>query len=383
MAVGCGPLIEVLAEVPDPRKRRGKRHPLVAILALACAAMLAGYRSYSAIAEWGANYGPEVMRGLGFTRESGPCASTLCNVLKRIDRNAFEAKLSDWAQSVVESTPIADASEDESELVAIDGKALRGSKKQGAPAAHLLSALSHRLGLTLGQWGIDDKTNEITGMPAVLRGLVLEGRIFTVDALHTQVETAKAIIAGEGDYVMIVKKNQPELLADIKLVFEERELLAETMTTAETLDIGHGRIERRRLTASTALVGYCGWPGHQQVFAVERKRIIKKTGEVETETEYGVTSCLPERADASRLLRYVRGHWQIENKSHHVRDVTFDEDRSQVRVGSIPQVMAALRNIAIGLLRLAGESNIAAACRRFAAQPWAALELIGIRSTTE
>lgn len=382
MAVGWRPLIEVLAEVPDPRKRRGKRHPLVAILALACIAVLAGYRSYSAIAEWGRNYGPEVMRALGFTRESGPCASTLCNVLKVIDQDAFEAKLGDWADSVLECTPIPETVEDKAELVAIDGKELRGSKKQGAPAAHLLSALSHRLGLTLTQRGIDDKTNELTGLPEVLRGLVLEGRIFTVDAIHTQVKAAKAIIAGKGDYVMIVKENQPELLAEIKLVFEERVLLAETMTTADTLDIGHGRIERRRLTASTALVGYSRWPGHQQVFEIERKRIIKKTGEVETETEYGVTSRTPDQADARRLLSYVRGHWQIENKSHHVRDMTFDEDRSQVRVGSIPEVMAALRNTAIGLLRLAGEPSITAACRRFAAQPWAALELIGIRPTS-
>ena len=378
MEVEYRTLIAVLADVPDPRKRRGKRHPLVAILALACIAMLAGYRSYSAIAEWGRNYGPEMMRALGFTREGGPCASTLCNVLKVIDRDAFEAKLTDWAESVLESTPIPEASENRPELVAIDGKELRGSKKQRAPAAHLLSALSHRLGLTLNQKGIEDKTNEITGMPELLRGLVLEGRIFTMDAIHTQVKTAKAIIAGKGDYVMIVKENQPDLLAEIKLVFEEWQLLAETMTTADTLDIGHGRIERRRLTASTALVGYSRWPGHQQVFEIDRKRIIKKTGEVETETEYGVTSCTPDRADAAQLLSYVRGHWQIENKSHHVRDVTFDEDRSQVRVGSIPQVMAALRNTAIGLLRLAGEPNIAAACRRFAAFPRSALTLIGI-----
>lgn len=263
-------MIEVLAEVPDPRKPRGKRHPLVAILALACAAMLAGYRSYSAIAEWGHNYGPEVMRALGFTREASPCASTLGNVLRVIDRDAFEAKLGNWADSVLKATPMPEGSEDQPDLVAIDGKELRGSKKQGAPGAHLLSALSHRLGLTLNQRAVDDKTNEIPAMPEVLRGLVLEGRILTVDAMHTQIETAKAIVAGKGDYVMIVKENQPDLLAEIKLVFEERELLAETMTTAETLDIGHGRIEHRWLTASTALVGYCRWPGHQQVFEIKR-----------------------------------------------------------------------------------------------------------------
>jgi predicted transposase YbfD/YdcC len=115
------------------------------------------------------------------------------------------------------------------------------------------------------------------------------------------------------------------------------------------------------------------------VFQRERQVIRKKTGEVRAEVVAGVTSLTPERADAARLLALVRDHWHIENKSHWVRDVTFDEDRSQVRCGHIPQVMAALRNTAIGLLRWAGETNIAAACRRFAAQPVLALELIGIQ----
>jgi predicted transposase YbfD/YdcC len=115
-----------------------------------------------------------------------------------------------------------------------------------------------------------------------------------------------------------------------------------------------------------------------QVFQVERQIIIKKTGEVRAEVVAGVTSLPPERADAGRLLALVRGHWHIENQSHWVRDVTCDEDRSQVRCGNIPHVMAAFRNTVIGLLRWAGHTNIAAACRRCAAQPTLALELIGI-----
>jgi hypothetical protein len=114
------------------------------------------------------------------------------------------------------------------------------------------------------------------------------------------------------------------------------------------------------------------------VFQLERQVIIKKTGEVREEVIAGVTSLTPERADATRLLALVRGQWHSENQSHWVRDVTFDEDRSQVRCGSIPQVMAALRNTVIGLMRWAGHTNMAAACRRFAAQPRAALHLIGI-----
>ena len=144
------------------------------------------------------------------------------------------------------------------------------------------------------------------------------------------------------------------------------------------MDVGHGRVETRNLTTSESLVGYSDWPGMAQVFELGRHVITKKTGKERVEVVYGVTSLRPERATPGRLLALVRGHWQIENKSHWVRDVTFDEDRSQVRCGNIPRIMAALRNTVIGLLRWAGETNIAAACRRFAAQPAQALALIGI-----
>jgi hypothetical protein len=126
-------------------------------------------------------------------------------------------------------------------------------------------------------------------------------------------------------------------------------------------------------------VGYSDWPGLAQVFELGRYVLTPQTTEERVEVVYGVTSLSPERGTPERLLALVRGHWQIENKSHWVRDVTFDEDRSQVRCGNIPQVMAALRNTAIGLLRWAGYSNMAAACRRFAAQPDLALTLIGIK----
>ena len=138
---------------------------------------------------------------------------------------------------------------------------------------------------------------------------------------------------------------------------------------AETIDCGHGRIAQRRLQSSDVLVDSGDWPGLAQVFQVERQVVIKKTGEVREEVIAGVTSLAPEDADAARLLTLIRGQWLIENQSHWVRDVTFDEDRSQVRCGNIPQVMAAFRNTAIGLMRKAGDTNIAAACRRFAAQP--------------
>jgi predicted transposase YbfD/YdcC len=369
------PLVASLHEIPDPRYSRGRRHPLVAILALMCVAMLCGYRSYSAMAEWGRCYGQKLARALGFTHAKTPCAATLYQVLRQLDGNLVEATLGAWAASVLTALPPAPG---ELEALAIDGKTLRGSRKQGAPAVHLLSVLSHRLGLTLWQQAVADKTNEIPVLEDVLRELVVEGRVITVDALLTQRAVAERMVHGGGDYVMLVKGNQPQLQHDIQLVFHETHMLAETMATAETVDSGHGRLEQRRLTASSALVGYSDWPGLAQVFQLERSVIMKKRGEQRHEVVYGVTSLSRDQAGPERLLGLVRQHWSIENKSHWVRDVTFDEDRSQVRCGSIPQVMAAFRNTAMGLMRCAGETTIAAACRRFAAKPWAALALIGI-----
>jgi predicted transposase YbfD/YdcC len=368
------PLIDVFADIPDFRKARGKRHPLSAILALSCCAMLCGHRSYSAIADWGRDYGIAIAQALGFTHAT-PCASTLHTIFGQLDVEAFEAKLGAWADHLMRHTP--SACEGLDEAMAIDGKTLRGSKKQGAPGTHLLSVVGHRLGLTLSQQAVDDKTNEIKAVETVLEQIVLEGRVVTMDALLTQRHIAQTIVDKGGDYVMIVKDNQRQLKADIELVFTLPPW-GDTQEPIRTVEAGHGRIESRNLTTSTALVGYSDWPALAQVFEVGRQVIDKKTGKERVEIVYGVTSLPPDRASAQRLLELVRGHWAIENRSHWVRDVTYDEDRSQVRHGHIPQVMAALRNTAIGLLRWAGYRNIARAGRQLAAQPAQALGLIGL-----
>jgi predicted transposase YbfD/YdcC len=337
--------------------------------------MLCGYRSYSAMAEWGRNYGARLAQALGFTHDT-PCAATLHTIFRRVHRDEVEAHLGAWADSVVESLPA--APETPEVAMALDGKTLRGSKKQGAPGTHLLSALAHHVGVTLAQHAVDDKTNEITAVETLLGQLVLEGRMVTMDALLTQRHVAQPIVDKGGAYVRIVKDNQPQLHADIELVFALPPA-GDRQETARTVDIGHGRIEQRNITTSEALMGYSDWPGLAQVFALGRHVITQKTTEERVDVVYGGTSLNSERGTPERLLDLVRSHWQIENKSHWVRDVTFDEDRSQVRCGNIPQVMAALRNTPIGLLRWAGYSNIAAACRRVAAQPDLALTLIGIK----
>ncbi|MHA2302627.1 MAG: ISAs1 family transposase [Candidatus Thorarchaeota archaeon] len=375
----CKSLMEILSEVPDFRKAKGKRHPLSAILAMSCVAIMCGCRSYSAIADWGRNYDRRFIKALGFTHKKTPCIATLYTIFKKIDIKFVETKLGEWSEGILGHNQEQGSVADES--VAVDGKALRGSLKQGADITYLLSAVSHQLGLTLAQCSVDfkdgDKTNEIGAMPEVLKNLVLEGKIITTDAMHTQRVTCQTIVDGGGDYVTIVKDNQHQLLDDVKTTFHGPFSWMLEKSYDATLDAGHGRIEKRCLTACDELPHYMDWPGVEQVFMVERATIVKKTGEYYAETVYGITSLTPQQADASRLSSLVRGHWHIENRSHWVRDVTFDEDRSQVRSGNIPQVMAALRNTAIGLMRWAGETNIAAACRMFAAKPRLALKLIG------
>jgi predicted transposase YbfD/YdcC len=340
--------------------------------------MLCGARSYSAIAEWGRHYGAHLARALGF-RHIPPCAATLHRMFRCLDGVGFEAQLGAWAESVVASMPLGAGRPHAAEpAVALEGTTLRGSRKQGAPGVHLLSALAHQVGVTLAQQAVADKTHEITVVETVLSQLVLTGRVVTMDALLTQTAVAQTLVEAGGDYVMVVKANQPQLRADLELIFAEPPV-GDSQDTTDTIERGHGRIEPRRLTTSQALVGYRAWPGLAQVFALERAVIISTTGEVRSETIYGVTSLPAQRATPSRLLELVQGHWLIENQWHGVRDVTFDEDRSQVRCGHIPQVMAALRNTTIGLLRRAGYSNIAAACRLLAAQPARALALIGIQ----
>ena len=176
---------------------------------------------------------------------------------------------------------------------------------------------------------------------------------------------------------MLVKENQGGLLALLELHLASPLAARVQRQTVEVREVGHGRIERRCLTSSAVLAGRGVWPGLAQILRLERER-REKRGKGQVEVVYGVTSLSAQQAGPGVLLSLARGHWGIENRSHHVREVTFAEDGCRVRCGSVPQVLAALRNTAIGLLRQAGWQNIAAATRYSAAQPWEALALLGL-----
>jgi DDE family transposase len=188
-------VIEVLATVPDFRRAQGTRHPLRAILGLAVAATLCGYRSYAAMAEWGRFYDADLVRALGFTRPKTPSVGTFHAVFRGLDREAFEAALATWAAQCLAALP---PRRGEPEPLALDGKSLRGSRKQGAIDVHLLSVLSQRLGLTVAQQAVDDKSNEIPAAKELLAGLLLEGRVITMDALLCQKEIAALIVEKGG-----------------------------------------------------------------------------------------------------------------------------------------------------------------------------------------
>jgi len=186
-----------------------------------------------------------------------------------------------------------------------------------------------------------------------------------------------AKVDGQGDYVMIVKKNPPALQADIALVFTGKEAPLFLEERAATLGTAHGRIEVRTIQTCSALNDFLAGPGVQQVFRLDHTTTLLKTQHVRAETIHHVTSLSPQRAGAAILLRIVRGQWSIENHSHWVHDVTFGEDQSQVRKGHLPQVLATLRNVAIGLIRLRRFRFVPPALDDFAAHPFEALAAIG------
>jgi predicted transposase YbfD/YdcC len=215
----------------------------------------------------------------------------------------------------------------------------------------------------------------LTVAPRVLDGFPLARRIVTGDALYCQRSLCERIMAEGGAYFFVAAENQPRLYDELYWLFEWPAPDETPFATAVEHRQHGDRIETRRLWASAALTGYSDWPGLRQVCKIERR--VVRAGQVSRETAYAVTSLGPATTPAE-LLRLWRGHWAIENRLHYVRDVTLGEDASQVRSGSAPEVLAALRNVVIGLLRGAGHTNLAAALRHYAWQPGTALRLLGL-----
>lgn len=217
---------------------------------------------------------------------------------------------------------------------------------------------------------------ELSLAPHLLKVVPLQGRVVTGDALYCQRRVCQQVVEEGGDYLVAVKENQRGLHEDIALVFSQPPP-GENFPWVEQEGRHGDRREVRRLWATTALQGYLDWPGAQQVCKVVR-RVVSK-GEVSQKVGYAITSLGPPQASAQRLLEVWRGHWGIENRLHYVRDETLGEDRCRVRSGNAPHLLAALRNVVLGLLRLQGTANIAAALRHYSWHPREALALIGLQ----
>jgi predicted transposase YbfD/YdcC len=257
--------------------------------------------------------------------------------------------------------------------VAVDGKTLRGSGHHKDAPVHLLAAMDHTTGAVLAQTDVAAATNEITRFQPLLQRLDLTATVITADALHTQREHANWLVTHKhADYLLMVKANQPAL---------HRQLTAlpwrEVPVADHTHNRGHGRVETRRLQVTT--VAGLDFPHATQALRITRRARPLGSRRWRTVTVYAITSLTAAQASPARLADWIRGHWGIE-ALHHIRDVTYAEDASQLRTGTAPRAMASLRNLAIAILHRHGYRNIAAALRRNARDATRVLALLGITS---
>jgi predicted transposase YbfD/YdcC len=369
-------LLACLATVPDPRAARGRRHPLVAILGLAAAAVLAGARSIAAIAEWAADAPQEVRAALGARHHAPgyfavPAEATIRRTLTRLDADALAGAIGAWLADRERPGPAVSRRP----AVAVDGKTVRGARAasgDGRPV-HLLAAMDHASRAVLAQRQVGGAPKEVTAFAPLLAPLDLAGVVVTADALQTHPDAAEFLVTSKhADYLFTVKANQPTLLERCQSLPWHNVPVGD-----RTRDRAHGRVEIRTLKAVS--VRHFGFPHAAQVLQVTRKTrdLATTTRRFRSVTVYALTSLPFNQARPARLADLLRGHWAIE-ALHHVRDVTFAEDASQVRTGAAPNVMAAIRNLAIGVLSRAGPINVAAALRRHARDPRRPLATLGI-----
>jgi predicted transposase YbfD/YdcC len=417
-------LLARLAEIPDPREPQGRLYSYASILAVAaCAIAAVGRDSLTALGEWSRRASQEILQALGTWRDpftgryKPPSEPTIRRAVTDVGAEKLEEVVAGYLGDRAPAPPRPPSPEPATTrteapapgpavpagpavpqcpspapadlplereqrrqlrrarkadpvqanlapAVAIDGKRLAGARCEDGRRVQLLSATTHTgPALVLAQRRISSKTNEIPELKPLTEGLDLSGWVTTVDALHTQSETARWLVEDcDADYIMIIKDNQPTLLATaVKALSGTDDQFAGTTHTTD--EKGHGRTERRSVRTAPAEGTGTTFPHAAQFI-----RIIRRTGGSDgvyttKEVVYGVTSLTPGHAGPAALNAHTRNHWTCENKTHYVRDVTFNEDNSQVRTGNAPQALAALRNLVIGVFRLAGYANMAFARR--------------------
>ncbi|MFF3667319.1 ISAs1 family transposase [Microtetraspora malaysiensis] len=354
-------LREVWTQIPDPRDRRGRRHPLVVILALVQAAITSGAPSYAAIRHWITHAPQHVLEQVGARRDrrtgryTAPHPDTVCRTIAQVNAAHVDA-----AYAAHRASQITDFYDDPEELIpmTVDGKTQRGTATSDKAAQHRLGAQLAHDAVVVAQIDVDSKNNEITAFAPLLDQIgCLKNVVISADMMHTQRGHARYLHQRDAFYVFPVGGNQPGL-------FDELDALAwdEVPVGWTTYDRGHGRTEIRTMQVMPTPPG-ARFPHVKQVFLIERHVYDLEWKPLSAVAVLGVTN-LPERlADPRRLAELVRGEWSIENKDHYVRDVTFGEDRCRVRTASAPSILATMRSYAIGALRLLGFTNIAEGTR--------------------
>ena len=333
------------SKVSDLRVERTKEHKLIAI---AICAVICGAEGWVDMELFGKSKLPWLKTFLELPNGI-PSHDTFGRVFARMDAQQFQLAFYEWVWAVNDILP--------GQIINIDGKQLRGSKDKvlGKRAIYMVSAWAEANELVLGQRKVDEKSNEITAIPELLKILTLSGCIVTIDAIGTQTHIAKSIVEGEADYVLSVKENQGHLYEDIAVLFgvdQAQNFKYASLEYAQTTNKDHGRIEVRECW-STSNPDYLNlirdrenWLGLKSVAMVLATRIIDGK---ETKKVRFYISSLPSHAE--RLLHIVRKHWSIENDLHWVLDVAFNEDHSRVRKDQAPENLAVLRHIALNLLK--------------------------------
>jgi predicted transposase YbfD/YdcC len=339
-------IAEHFADLDDPRVDRTKLHPLINVLVIALCAAVCGADTWVDVELFGESKQRWFAQFLDLTNGI-PSHDTFGRVFALLDAEQFQRCFINWVQAVCEVL--------QDQVVAFDGKTLRRSHNRtiGKDAIHMVSAWATQSQLVLGQTKVDDKSNEITAIPALLDLLELSGCIVTIDAIGCQKEIAQKIVDQGADYVLALKANQGTLHADAVTLFEDARAIGfADCEYHKTVDKGHGRIEIRECWTTAhpqylaALYKPEQWAGLQTVMMVCAERRIGEKRE--TETRYYISSST---GSAEQHLSAVRHHWHIENRLHWILDVTFREDDSRIRTGHAPQNMAVLRHMALNLLK--------------------------------
>ena len=332
--------------LPDPRQAAKVVYRLDEVLLLSLLAVLAGSECFTHIARFGEKKLALLRRYLPFAGGTPP-HDTLGDIFAALDAQAFQRCFADWVAALTK-TP--------AEVIAIDGKTMRGSsaKKNPKAAVHMVSAFAARQRLVLAQTKVSEKSNEIVAIPALLDLLSLEGAVVTIDAIGCQRDIAAKIVDRKADYILALKGNQGTLREDVELFAEEQKTrgFADTRISAhQTVDADHGRIETRKYTVIHD-IGWLqarhGWPGLKGVIMVESMR--EAGAKTERETRYYITSTTLEAKFSGPM---IRDHWAIENSLHWVMDMTFRDDECRIRTQHAPANFTTLRHMAQNLYRRA------------------------------